>query len=91
MLTRHSTALTSQGIPSSLRNVEKVFLSMDWGEVAEFVEIGKIGADSLSDDVDYYIMYQPQNLPQGCVVEVMRDMVSGESNSVRFTVYTVGD
>ena len=30
---------------------------MDWGDVADFVEIGTLGKESLSDEVPYYLLY----------------------------------
>jgi adenylate kinase len=50
-----------QGLPLSLSGVKRIMTSMDWGDAAEFVSIGAVGAAEV-DDSDFYIMVAPQNV-----------------------------
>lgn len=50
-----------QGLPLSLNGVKRIMASMDWGDAADFVSLGAVGAAEV-DESDYYILVAPQNV-----------------------------
>ena len=47
---------------------------MDWGDAADFVTFGNVGASSI-DDATYYVLVTPQNVVGNTIMTPLLEMV----------------
>lgn len=64
-----------QGLPLTLSGVRRIMEAMEWGNAAEFVRFGEVGADQIEDDCNYYILVCPQNVVGSTIITKMKEMV----------------
>ncbi|KAK9791634.1 hypothetical protein WJX73_009343 [Symbiochloris irregularis] len=63
-----------QGLPLSLSGVRRIMEAMDWGDIADFVHFGQVGADQV-DKCRYYVLIAPQNVVGTTIMTNLGDMV----------------
>ena len=63
-----------QGLPLSLAGVDRIMKQMDWGEAAEFVTFGAVGAEHVDDTTDVYLVIAPQNTVGVSIIEPLKAM-----------------
>lgn len=69
-----TSPLLSQGLPLSLSGVRRIMEAMDWGDIADFIHFGQVGADQI-DDCKFYVLIAPQNVVGSTIMTNLNEMV----------------
>lgn len=71
------------GMPLQLAGTRRLLEVMDWGEYEakkNFINVGSIGANQVSQEDDVFILMAPQNAVGNCIIDDLQAMVNASGN-----------